>query len=93
MLFALQTRRKLNPMHMWNVFLKLKPDMFHLTDNTDISSEFDSHPHLGTGELDLNKIKKILPVDATITLETIKDTKDKLDDFINDTKVIRNIAP
>ena len=85
--------QKIEPYAYVECFLKLKPDMFHLTDNTDISFEFDSHPHLGTGELDLNKIKKILPVDATITLETTKDTKDKLDDFINDTKVIRNIAP
>lgn len=74
-------------------FLELNPDMFHLTDNTDITSEFDSHPHLGTGELDLSKIKKILPVNAIITLETIKDENDKLNDFINDIKIIRNITP
>lgn len=72
-------------------FLGLEPDMFHLTDNTDILSEYDSHPHLGHGQLDLNKISAILPDDALITLETVKNSKENLDDFIGDVKCIRNL--
>ena len=71
-------------------FLSLSPNMFHLTDNTDITSPYDTHPHLGEGQLDINKIKKMLPPDAIITLETDKKSKENLDDFIGDIKCMRN---
>lgn len=71
-------------------FLLLKPNMFHLTDNADITSPYDSHLHLGTGQLDLGKIKAMLPKDAIITLETQKDSKENLDDFIGDVKWFRH---
>ena len=70
-------------------FMILKPKMFHLTDNEDITSPYDTHLHLGTGTLDLDKIKKILPVDARITLETVKNSKTNLDDFINDAEYLK----
>lgn len=70
-------------------FLSLKPQMFHLTDNKDITSPFDSHLHLGDGQLDLDRIKRLLPKDALVTLETVKNSKENLDDFIGDTKCIR----
>ena len=73
-------------------FLSLGPKMFHLTDNTDINSEYDSHPHLGEGQLDLNKIKNMLPKGAIITLETVKNEKNKLDDFVNDTVMFKSIV-
>lgn len=72
-------------------FMKLKPKMFHLTDNQDIKSPYDSHLHLGTGELNLEKIKKILPDSAIITLETVKNSKENLDDFVEDSKCMNNI--
>ena len=71
-------------------FLALKPNMFHLTDNTDIKSPYDTHPHLGQGQLDINKIKTMLPKNAIITLETDKASKTNLDDFIGDSKCMRN---
>ena len=71
-------------------FMILKPKMFHLTDNEDITSPYDTHLHLGTGTLDLDKIKKILPIDAKITLETVKNSKTNLDDFVEDINFIRN---
>lgn len=70
-------------------FLSLNPQMFHLTDNMDITSPYDSHLHLGEGELDLEKIKKILPQNAIITLETVKNSKENLDDFIKDSKCMK----
>ena len=65
--------------------------MFHLTDNEDVTSPYDSHLHLGTGELDLNKIKSFLPANAIITLETNKDSKENLSDFIGDAICIKKV--
>ncbi len=71
-------------------FLQLKPKMFHLTDNADITSPFDSHLNLGKGELNLGRIKKMLPNNAIVTLETNKNSKYNLDDFIGDSKCMKN---
>lgn len=71
-------------------FLPLVPNMFHLTDNADITSPYDSHLHLGAGQLDFSKIKSILPQNAIITIETDKDSKENLDDFAGDVKWIRD---
>lgn len=73
-----------------NNFLQLNPKMFHLTDNADITSPFDSHLHLGTGELNLDRIKMMLPNNAIITLETNKNSKENLDDFIGDATCMKN---
>lgn len=73
-------------------FLKLNPQMFHLTDIEDITSIYDSHPHLGEGELDIARILKLIPNEAKITVETIKNSKTDLDDFINDFEVLKRIA-
>lgn len=70
-------------------FMRMSPNMFHLTDIDDISSPYDSHPHLGTGELDIARIKTVLPENAIVTLETNKNSKENLDDFIHDTEMMR----
>lgn len=70
-------------------FLELKPNMYHLTDNIDLSSPYDSHLHLGTGELDIKRVLNLLPKDSTITLETDKNSPKNLDDFISDAKYVR----
>ncbi|MGN0197021.1 MAG: sugar phosphate isomerase/epimerase family protein [Candidatus Gastranaerophilaceae bacterium] len=67
-------------------FLQFEPCMFHLTDNKDITSPYDTHLHLGTGTLDIDKIKEMLPNDAIVTLETDKNSKENLSDFIGDSK-------
>ena len=73
-------------------FLQLKPDMYHLTDITDIKSPYDSHPHLGTGELDFNKIFDMIPDESYITFETNKNSKENLDDFIEDMECLKNFV-
>ena len=70
-------------------FIKLKPNMFHLTDIDDITSEYDSHPHIGTGQLDIKRILKLIPHGKNITVETIKNSNENLDDFIGDVKWIK----
>lgn len=71
-------------------FLELKPDMYHLTDLKDINSPYDSHLHLGTGELDFRKIFDMIPDNSYVTFETVKNSKENLDDFIEDMKWLRN---
>ena len=67
----------------------LSPSMFHLTDIDDTTSEWDSHPHLGTGQLNLGKICSMLPEDAIVTAETNKNSKTDLQDFIPDAQTLR----
>ena len=72
-------------------FIKLKPNMFHLTDIDDITSEYDSHPHIGTGQLDVKRILNLIPEGKNITIETIKNSKENLNDFIEDYKNIKTL--
>lgn len=71
-------------------FLKLNPKMFHLTDIEDITSVYDSHPHLGTGQLDFKRIFDMIPDESYITFETIKNSKENLNDFVEDMKWLKN---
>lgn len=64
--------------------MQLDPKMFHLTDLSDITSVFDSHPHLGEGQLDLSRIVPLLPYDAIVTVETNKNDTESLEDFCRD---------
>ncbi len=81
---------KLDVYKYCNDFLQLKPNMYHLTDLKDITSPYDSHLHLGTGQLDFNKIFTMIPNNSYITFETIKSSKENLDDFAQDMKFINN---
>ncbi len=63
----------------------LRPQMYHLSDVADMSSPYDAHPHLGTGKLDIARLKKELFVPgATISVETNKNSKTELNDFKED---------
>ena len=73
-------------------FLKLNPNMYHLTDLDDISSPYDSHLHLGKGQLDFDKILLMIADNKFVTFETNKNSKENLDDFIEDMKWLNNIA-
>ena len=70
----------------------LKPAMYHLTDFRDITSIYDSHLHLGNGQLALDKIIQMIPENKFVTLETEKNSKENLNDFINDCKFFRVYA-
>ena len=72
-------------------FLKLNPKMFHLTDNADIKSPYDSHLHLGKGQLNILTILQMLNENAIITIETVKNSKENLDDFAEDIQWLKSI--
>ena len=72
-------------------FLQLNPNMYHLTDIEDIKSPYDSHPHLGKGELDIPRILNLIPDNRCVTFETVKNSKENLDDFIEDMNYIKSL--
>ena len=71
-------------------FMQLNPKMFHLTDLDDITSPYDSHLHLGTGQLDFGTIFDMIPDESYVTFETVKNSKTDLDDFTEDMKWLKN---
>ena len=71
-------------------FLQFNPQMFHLSDIEDITSQYDAHPHLGTGQLDFKQIFDMLENNKYITIETNKYNKENLDDFEKDVEWLKN---
>lgn len=72
--------------------MSLNPTMFHLSDVKDMNSPYDAHPHLGTGELDIERLKReIFYSDAIISVETNKNSKENLDDFEKDIEWLMNL--
>lgn len=72
-------------------FCKLHPTCFHLSDTTDITSEYDMHLHLGHGVLDIRSIlKQVRPLDW-LTIETDKCDEKSLMDFEGDVEWLRNL--
>lgn len=69
--------------------LKLKPDYFHLTDIKDMTSPYDAHPHIGEGELDIERILKMIPDNMHVTIETIKNYNNNLRDFKKDIEKLK----
>ena len=58
-----------------------------------MESLYDAHPHLGTGNLDVRRlVERVFPGDAAITIETVKDSRDSLDDFRKDVEWIRALS-
>lgn len=64
-------------------FLSLHPAMFHLSD-MQTGSQTDQHLHFGDGTLPIKEILSRLPTDATLSIETKKDSNIDLEDFQRD---------
>jgi len=66
------------------------PQMYHLSDVQDMTGEFDSHLHLGAGRLDIARLfREELREDAMVSIETVKDLPERLDDFREDVEWLR----
>ncbi|MBF0328716.1 MAG: TIM barrel protein [Nitrospirae bacterium] len=72
-----------DPMEFIDEFFCLKPEIFHLTDG-DYHSAYDRHDHIGEGNYDIKAIMKLIPDGNKVTVETVKDYKDRLNDFEDD---------
>lgn len=64
-------------------FLSLHPAMFHLSD-LQADSQTDQHLHFGDGTLPIVEILSRLPMDASLSIETAKDSDSDLEDFRRD---------
>jgi endonuclease IV len=80
-----------NPKDYIARFVKLVPAMYHISDVEDMASEYDSHAHFGCGQMDIKSLLRKMPDDAIVTIETNKDSKEDLRDFIEDAQWLRNI--
>jgi endonuclease IV len=71
-------------------FMKLNPYMFHICDG-HISSVKDCHFHFSDGDYDMKTIVSLIPPGSLVSLETPKDFKNSLEDFIKDVEYIRSL--
>lgn len=72
------------------LFNTLNPICYHFSDNF-ISNTTDKHLHFGEGTINFSKILSIISQEKSIAIETKKNYKTKLDDFINDCNYIREL--
>lgn len=81
---------KIEPYEYMIQFNTLNPTCYHLSDNF-IDNHIDRHLHLGTGNYDFKKILDIIDLNKNIAIETKKNSKENLDDFIEDVKLLKGI--
>lgn len=81
---------KIDYINFISKLVSLNPTRIHLSD-IHIGSVYDEHLHFGFGELDFKIILKLLPKDINITIETTKNSIYNLNDFILDSKIIKDI--
>jgi sugar phosphate isomerase/epimerase len=83
--------RKVDPIQDILDFEKLKPVMYHLSDN-DFLSSIDEHKHFGQGNYDFKQILERIDIKKPISIETVKDFNNSLRDFENDVNFLRKIG-
>lgn len=90
---ALCTANSLNlePYNYLSEFQKLNPQLYHLSDGI-INSSLDQHLHFEEGNYNIKKIFSIINSNYKISIETKKNSKENLDDFISDINFIRKIC-
>lgn len=86
--FCAANANRIEPLEYLKQFLRLNPVMFHLTDG-EKDGVFDRHYHFCKGNYPHEEIINLLPKDAIITVETVKDSENNLDDFVGDIKFLK----
>lgn len=77
-----------NPYSYIKQMMKMNPERIHLSD-IDINTTMDNHLNYGNGGVDFDRLLKIIPQDVSITIETMKKEKEKLDDFEMDVAYLK----
>lgn len=80
----------LEPYEFLKKFNELNPACCHLSDNF-INGEMDKHFNLGKGNYDFKKIFAIIDTSKNIAIETNKNSKENLDDFVEDVKWLKSL--
>lgn len=81
---------KIEPFEYLKAFNDLKPTCYHLSDNF-IDSQIDGHLHFGEGNYNFKDIFGIIDTTKNMAIETKKNSKENLNDFIEDVKWLRNL--
>lgn len=81
---------KKEPYSYLEEFNNLKPVCYHLSDGF-IDSEIDKHLNFGGGNFDFNRIFDIIDRDKNIAIETKKNSKENLDDFVKDVRFLKGL--
>lgn len=89
--FCAANSLKQEPYSYIETFCSLNPKVYHLSDMLDMSSEKDTHLHLGKGCLDISRLLTHVSSESYLTIETEKDYSHKLDDFIEDMTCLTTI--
>jgi len=71
-------------------FIDLKPEIYHISDG-ESESEKDTHRNFGKGDRNLSKFIKLIPPGVCLTIETPRDEKTGLNDFIDDLYYLKDI--
>ncbi len=79
-----------DPYEYINQMQRLNPNCYHLSGNY-ITSDIDRHLHFNDGNYDYKKIFLSIDTNKNITIETKKNSKTSLDDFVLDSLFIKNI--
>ncbi len=66
----------------------IKPFAYHISDNYK-DSKTDAHKHFGEGTIDIKRVLSILNDNSYLAIETIKDSKENLDDFKKDVEYLK----
>jgi len=82
--------QNLEPYQYVSSFNSLKPNCYHLSGGF-IDSSIDQHLHLFEGTFDYKKIVGIIDKNKDISIETSKDSKENLNDFIEDVQCVKNL--
>lgn len=72
------------------LFNTLSPICYHFSDNF-ISDTTDKHLHFKEGTINFSKILSIISPDKNIAIETKKNSKINLNDFVNDCNYLRGL--
>ncbi len=71
--------------------ISLKPYMYHISDG-EIKGVYDKHYNIGKGTYDFKTIFSLLPKSTTISIETEKSSKEHLNDFVEDVKLLKEFS-
>lgn len=82
---------KMEPYGYIQKLMCLSPSVIHLSDMTDMISEYDEHPSLGTGRLDFNMLSfwDENHQEYFLTIESVKRNKFSLNDFVKNCTFVK----
>lgn len=81
---------RIPPQQMIEDFMRLNPAMFHLAGIGDRAQETDAHRHICADDGSARQFLSYVQPGQRISVETVKDFRDKLDDFCEDIALLRD---